>query len=152
MWVLCRCHNLRMFHIESLHGFAQQANFSQTSRSRWPEYITTGTRGGKKRKARDQLERSLLGPDRSVAHWFRLLRMRYCLKGTDGIHIEVTKLVRSRNSDWHPVTPTQWLLLTNFPREWVRDPEFWGPELFSPLSYLRSEGAYGIRNSDPMHI
>ena len=43
-------------------------------------------------------------------------------------------------------------LVTNFPRDWVRDPEFWGPELFSPLSYLRSEGAYGIRNSDPMHI
>ena len=42
--------------------------------------------------------------------------------------------------------------LTNFPRDWVRDSEFRGPELFSPLSYLRSEGAYGIRNSDPMHI
>ena len=42
--------------------------------------------------------------------------------------------------------------VTNFPRDWVRDSEFRGPELFSPLSYLRSEGAYGIGNSGPIHI
>ena len=42
--------------------------------------------------------------------------------------------------------------MTNFPRDWVRDPEFRDPELFSPFSYLRSEGAYGIRNLGPMHI
>ena len=77
------------------------------SECREPEYTTTCSRGGKKGKARDQLERSLPGrcslippTYEELPEGYRRDTYRSDQPGT------LTKLrLASGNSDWHPVTP-----------------------------------------------